>query len=116
MAMRGNVYQFPPLGMHGGNVNPRNEGRAGGKGSFRGKAGRGAKGENMSPKERMRALSKGVSTELRHVFRDSMQNDVFMPIGDLIDTPTLIGLRADREDIRGIVRGEGGNDKKRFEL
>ena len=50
-----------------------------------------------------------------HVYRTSMQKDGFKPMNDLVDTPTLTDHRATRDDVRRIVRGDGGNDK-RFEM
>ena len=64
----------------------------------------------------MRAISKAMSRKLRHEPHDSMQSDGFTPLGDLLNTAELRKLFASQDDIRRIVRGDGGNTKFRFEM
>ena len=71
---------------------------------------------NMNPADRMRAISKGMSKELRHVSHPNMRKDGYLPMTDLLNTETLRDLRATQKDVRRVVRDEGGNWKKRFEL
>ena len=70
----------------------------------------------MSPRDRMRPVSMAMSKELRHVSHASMQNDGYLHMDDRVDTPAPGDLRATRDDIRQIARGDGGNNKQRPEL
>ena len=140
----GNTYQFVAQGEtypHDDQTSP--PGRAGGgNNQYPGKGGR-AKGKGlpvpqfvetdngracerggflhdthmeMNPADRMRAISKGMSEELRHVAHPKMLDDGYMPITDLLNAETLLDFWATQDDVRRIVRGEGKQWKKRFEL
>ena len=68
----------------------------------------------MNPAERMRAISKGISKELRHVAHPNMHSDGYLPLADLLNTVTLGDLWSSQEDVRRVIRGEGENWKRRF--
>ena len=61
----------------------------------------------MNPAYRMRAISKGMSKELRHIAHPSMRDDGYLPTTDLLNTDTLRELWATQDDIRRVVRFEG---------
>ena len=115
MLTRGSTYQFAA---HGGELYDQwitNEGRSGGGG---GKRGRRHSAEYLcpNPRGRMRAISKALSRELRHVYHLSMQKDGFAPLGDVLGAADLCDLFASEDDIRKIARGDGGNVELRFEM
>ena len=114
--MRGNAYQSPAHGAYPAPSDHINGGRAGGRGFRKGRPGKGLKGEDLSPRDRMRAVYVAMSKEHRHANRPSMQRDGFMHLDDILDTQAMADLRATGDDIRRIVRGGGGNAKKRFDL
>ena len=45
-----------------------------------------------------------------------MWRNGFVPLGDLMDTNAMVDFRAHREDLRNIVRGDGGGNKRIFGL
>ena len=137
---KGNTYQFAAQGASSYDCWNVNEGRAGGHETFRRRnaiithtdhrfsnrraGGKGSSWEchnsqnslSQNPKERVGAISKGMSRELRHKDHCNMRKDGFMPLSDLLLTPAMIDLFGTREDIRKVVSGGGGNHKMRFEM
>lgn len=65
--------------------------------------------------ERLRAISRGTSKELRHVNHPSVQPDGYRHLEDLSDTETMQDLRGPQRDIPKGARGDGSNWGKRFE-
>ena len=140
VSTKGNTYQFAAQGATEYDYWSTNEGRAGGNESFKrrnaivvhpnlfssGRAGgKGSSWEchsarknfiSQNPKERLRAISKCMSRELRHIDHEMMQKDGFMPLSELLITPAMVDLFATREDVRKVIRGCGGNNKMRFEM
>ena len=117
LTTRGNTYQFVAQGATKFDDWSANAGRAGGKGKGRGK-GRRHSVEYLStnPSERLRALSKAMSKELRHENHDDRQRNGFMPMASLLNARSIRELFGTQEDVRKIVRGEGSNHKMRFEI
>ena len=64
----------------------------------------------------MRAISKGISKELRHANRPDRQRGGFTPLETLLDTQSARDLFATQSAIRHIIRGDGGNHKLCFEI
>ena len=81
------------------------EGRAGGKG-----------GRGRSSDSRMYQISKKISQLCRHGKRIYRQSNGFVDLRDVINNYDTMALSATKEDIVGIVHGDGGNFKKMFEL
>ena len=67
------------------------------------------------PKERIRAISKSMSRELRRGNHPSRQRDGCAPLSNSQETRYFGALYAKQSDFRIIVRGVGGNQKIRFE-
>ena len=90
-------------------------GRAGGKGSaWECHKARDFSSENK--RERMRAISKCTSRELRRQGHYRMQRDGFMPLDDIIMLESMTILFATLGEVKRIVRGTGWNNKGRFEI
>ena len=134
LGTKGNTYQFAARGESDFDYWVTNEGRAGGhepygarnqRRFYNGRAGgkesswechRARDFLSENPRERIRAISKCMSKELRHQDQCHMQRDGFMPLDDLLKLESTTDLFASLDEVRRIVRGVGGNNKGRFEI
>ena len=55
-------------------------------------------------RERMRAISRGMDKEFRHVGHPTMQSGVYLPLVDLLNAETLRELWETQDDVREIAR------------
>ena len=115
LTTKGNTYQFAAQGATKFDDWVVNSGRAGGKGRGKGRR-HSVEYLSTNPPERLRALSKTMSKELRHEDHHDRQKDGFMPLTSLLNAPSFRELFGTQEDVRKIARGEGGNNKMRFEI